>query len=102
MEMPPPLSYLHMIRGCIFFPELLVIHNDLLSNVCAAPWAAVYSPMIHGGIWGNRSRSVPGYRDSGHDVPSAGSPGSEDKVRLLGKRGGTCPKWESLVKWVTD
>lgn len=40
-----------MITGCLF-PELLVFCNDLLSNVCAAPRAAVCSLAIPGGLWG--------------------------------------------------
>ena len=82
MEVPPPPSYSHMITGCIF-SELFVIHTDLLSNVCAAPWAAVYSLMIHRGICGNHSCSLPRYQDSGHCMPSASSPGSEYEVQLL-------------------
>lgn len=95
MEMGPP-SYSHMITGCIF-SELLVIHNDLLSNVCAATGAAVYSLMIQWDLGQagagssparltrvrSQSCSLPRYQDSGHHVPSASSPGSEYEVQLL-------------------
>lgn len=87
MELPPPFLFArdHRLR---FFSALLVIRNDLLSNVRAAPRAAVCSGVIRR-LWGRQLscppalfRSLPG-TSAPDTVPSASSPGHRDEVQLL-------------------
>lgn len=81
----PPLP-IHTRSQAAFFQQL-VFCNDLLSNVCATPQAAIPS-----GLWGAIPAPCPG---------TTACPGlaGQAPVPSSAAVNETCLKWEILVKW---